>query len=213
MGVSLGIWAEAGDTFFTRSSSKLGGVIRWGETDEDEAKRGEESWANHTGVVVESGWIGPPGPEQTSPHAGSAIVVEALWKTRRGVLDLDDLEGVRVFRPVPAYDPLELEHFRREAESYVGDTYGWWKLIGFLVKRATKGRIDPTRLYFLRDRPICSYLAAWVNQKAQSVRRILARQGTRPDAAYPFGMPPQSADPDEMMDFCLMRRSEWREVT
>jgi hypothetical protein len=207
------LWVEAGDTFFTRSSSLLGRLIRWGEREEGE----EPTETNHTGVVVESGWVVPPAGAPFMA-AKPAVVVEALWKTRRGPLSLDGLTWVRVFRPVPSYDELELEHFRHEAESFVGNTYGWWKLAGFLVKRFTKGRVDPTRWYFMKDRPICSFLAAHVNQAAQSVQRILTRIKDRSvskfedTARFPFGMPPQAADPDEMMDYALANPGEWQEV-
>jgi hypothetical protein len=43
------LYAFVGDTFFTRSNSRLGRAIRWAEKDPGE----EETWTNHTGVVVQ----------------------------------------------------------------------------------------------------------------------------------------------------------------
>jgi hypothetical protein len=186
------IWARAGDTFFTRSTSLLGRLIRWGETESGEMR----TWTNHTGVVIEPGWLMPPNDykRQYLP----AIVVEALWKVREGPLKLNDTE-VRAFRPIPPYYDLELARFIVEAKSFVGNRYGWWKLFGFLIKRATHGKVDPTKFYFIKNRPICSYLAAWCNKEA------------RPSLLN-FGMLPQMADPDEMLDYCEAHPDLWEEL-
>ena len=196
------LFAERGDTFFTKSSSLLGRLIRWGEKDPDESTG---AWTNHAGVVVESGWIGgDPG----LPGYKEAVVIEALWKTRRGPLKVNGVD-VRVFRPVPAYTEEEKALFVAEAESYVGDGYGWWKLGGFLLKRATRGVVDVTKVYFIKNRPICSYMAAWTNEKARKIGdRSKAWAGPWPG----FGMPPQSADPDEMLDTCWALPEFWQEV-
>lgn len=187
------LYAERGDTFFTQSNSLLGRLIRWGETDPGETNG---TWANHTGVVVESGWIGNP----KIPGYKEAVVVEALWKTRRGPLKLNGIE-VRVFRPVPQYTEEEKQRFVVEAAKYVGDTYGWWKLIFQLGDRALfKGRKVLSLLLFVDKRPICSYLAAKVNEMA------------RPRIMHAFGMEPQTADPDEMLDYCEANPQFWEEV-
>lgn len=191
------IYARAGDTFFTRSNSLLGKAIRWGEQDCDEK---EPSWTNHSGVVVADGWIGNEA-QLRQENRPVAVVVEALWKTRRGPLKVNGTE-VRVFRPKPAYAGDELQLFALLAAHYVGDTYGWWKLLGFLLKRATCGKIDITNFYFIDSRPICSYLAAHVNDAAR-----------KRSASWPgFGMDPDAADPDGMMDFCLNHPEFWEEV-
>jgi hypothetical protein len=185
-----GIWAERGDTFFTRSESVLGRLIRYGETDPGE----DAPWTNHCGVVVESGWILPP--DANGSHQ-PAVVVEALWHTRRGPLKLNG-NAVRVFRPVPEYTEEEIGRFVAEAETYVGARYGWWKLVFQLGDRVIfRGRKVLTHLLFIKTRPICSFLAAWVNFDAR----------TSPG----FGMDPETADPDSMMDFCLAHPEFWWE--
>lgn len=209
------VYARAGDVFFTHSNSVLGRLIRWGETDPGETNG---TWANHTGVVVEDGFIG----EQLDTLAGiphrlkQAVVVEALWRTRRGPLELGRGTEVRVFRPVPAYGPEELARFVAAAESYVGDKYGWWKLLVQLADRLVfRGRKVLTTGLHVKGRPICSFLAANTVYAAESLERTVARLHALGDpavAAYAFGIPPQSADPDEMMDFCLTHPQLWEEV-
>lgn len=181
------VFVRRGDTFFTHSSSLLGRLIRWGETEKGE----EPTWTNHTGVVVEDGWVGGGEPQ--------AVVVEALWKTRRGPLKLNGVT-VRFFRPVPPYSEEEKLRLVTEANSFIGNTYGWWKLFGFLAKKITG--VDVPKLFFVKNRPICSFLAAVANDAAR-------RRGSR----WPgFGTMPQAADPDEMLDFCESHPEFWQEV-
>lgn len=191
------IYARSGDVFFTRSNSLLGRAIRWAETDPNE----EPTWANHTGVVVASGWIAPPswtyepGAEYLPEYTRRATVVEALWKTRKGELKVNGIE-VRVFGPVPDLTPEELAAFRAEADEYVGDTYGWWKLLFHLADRAIfKGKKVLSKTLHVDKRPICSYLAA----------KVCAVVGST------FGMDPAAATPDEMLDYCEGTPDEWVE--
>lgn len=205
------VYVTAGTTFFTHSSTLLGRLIRFGETDRGEGRG--STWANHTGVVIQDGWVG-----STDPLAEPAVVIEALWYVRKGPLELKGTEA-RFFQPIPGYDAAELWHFLTEAESFVGDKYGWWKL-GFQLadKLIFGGKKVLTTTLHVKNRPICSFLAAFVNQAAQSRERILARvaahvnRGDNGAAYYAFGLVPQSADPDEMLDYCLDHPAEWQEV-
>ena len=214
------LWVERGDTFFTHSKSMLGRLIRWGETDPGETNG---TWANHTGVVVESGWIGTPDfganldtiaaglrTAQASPR--QAVVVEALWHVRRGPIKLNGIE-VRVFRPSPAYTEEEKLRLVTEADTYVGARYGWWKLFGLLGDRMIfRGKKVISKLFFIKSRPICSFLAAIANEAGRRIGTTV-RLHTAAQATWPgFGMAPQSADPDEMMDFCLSHPEFWEEV-
>lgn len=203
------IWAEAGDTFFTRSESLLGRLIRWVETDPGETNG---TWANHAGVVVEAGWIGPG-------QAPQAVVVEALWKTRKGPWEnYKDGAEIRVFRPIPPYTPIELAFFKVAALKFVGDTYGWWKLGFHLLDRAIfRGKKVLSHLMFIDKRPICSYLAAKVNQAARPIgatapTNVFFKGVAVPSDWFGFGMDPETADPDEMMDFCLAHPELWKEI-
>lgn len=209
----MALYVQAGDVFFTKSKTILGRLIRWGEKDKGEV---EATWANHAGVVVEDGWIGEtPAFYQRNPGAPEAVVIEALGHVRKGPLVLNGTE-VRVFRPVPPWTALELARFRSTAEPYVGDKYGWWKLLFQLADKLV-GRKLFTTLLHNDERPICSYLAAKVVQAAEDTSRITARitklGATMNGRAYfSFGMPPQAVDPDEGMDFCLAHPELWQEV-
>lgn len=208
------VYALAGDVFFTRSSTLLGRLIRWGEKDKGEV---EATWANHAGVVVADGWIGTPAsslPGASDPRP-QAVVIEALWKTRKGPLKVNGTE-VRIFRPVPGWTASELAVFLDAAETFVGNTYGWWKL-GFQLADKIVGRKLFTTLLHKDGRPICSYLMAKVVGAAESVERIMARIGVlgktlNGRAYFAFGIPPQTVDPDEAMDFCLAHPELWKEV-
>lgn len=207
----MALYAQAGDVFFTKSKTILGRLIRWGEKDKGET---EATWANHAGVVVEDGWIMPLSPDTTFGER-QAIVIEALWHTRKGPLVLNGTE-VRVFRPVPPWTPAELERFKAAAEPYVGDKYGWWKLL-FQLADKLAGRKLFTVLLHKDERPICSYLAAKVVGAAEGVERITARikllgPTLNGRSFFAFGMPPQAVDPDEGMDFCLAHPELWEEV-
>ena len=211
------VYARAGDTGFTRSNTLLGKLIRYGETDKGEQ---EPTWANHTFVVVADGWIGAPESWAASGtgRVQQAVVIEALWHTRKGPLKLNGTE-VRVFRPIPAYDEHELARFVAEAETFVGDKYGWWKLAFQLADKTLFGgkKVLTTTLH-IKGRPTCPFPAAFANQMAQGKERTLARvaahldRGDNGAAIYAFGVPPQAADPDEMMDYALDNPTEWQEV-
>ena len=228
-GQGVGLWADAGDTAFTRSNSKLGAAIRWGETDPDE-KGTDGAWANHQLVVTGSGWLVPPegldlgttAPRVglTSSGANLAVIVEAMWHVQRDAwwaLHAKDYAGgmrIRVFRPIPRYDAAELARFVAHADAGVGQRYGWWKLLGFLAKRATG--VNVPAMFFVEGRPICSYYAALANEEARPVGTPMpgpACSGGQLFRWPGFGMPAKEADPDEAMDFCVANEGKWwREV-
>lgn len=180
------LYAYQGDTFFTRSDSLLGRLIRWVETDPKE----EKTWANHTGVVVKSGWLVPPDPSKPTKLA---VVVEALWHVKEWEWWTAHKNEVLNGQRIVAYGPLEPRTaeeraaFLETAQSFVGARYGWWKLFAHAIDRAVfKGKKRVSRLLFMKGRPICSFLSAIANA-AQNMS---------------FGMKPEAADPDEMLDNC-----------
>lgn len=184
------IYALPGDIFFTRSSSLLGTLIRWAEHDPNEPNG---VWANHVGVVVSPGWIVPP---ITNFHFTTATVVESLWKTERWSWWLnhkDDKDNeIRVYRR-PSLTADQSRAIERKANEFVGRTYGWWKLFAHLADRVFFGGSKTISNFLTIDkRPICSYTVAKSFQAADLY----------------FGMVPEAADPDEMMDYCE-NSSEW----
>lgn len=214
-GTQKPFWVERGDTFFTHSDSVLGRLIRWGETDPGETP----AWTNHVGVVVQRGWVGDDCPAPKTCAAGGkcgtqpqAVVVEALWTTRRGPLKLNGVQ-VRVFRPVPAYTEEELQRFVAEAGTYVGDRYGWWKLLFQLGDRAIfRGKKVLTHMLSVDNRPICSYLGAKVNNAARRIGQMLKPLHGVVLYWPGFGMDPETADPDSMLRFCEQYPELWMEV-
>jgi hypothetical protein len=201
-GQGKGLWAERGDTFFTRSSSLLGRLIRWGETEKGETNG---TWANHTGVVVESGWLVPPEMPVYEEPVKLAVIVEAMGHVQKGTWwgfhAKDYAKGmrIRVFSPVPSYTEEEKQRFVTFANVGIGQRYGWWKLFGFLAKRVTG--INVPKIFFVKSRPVCSIYAALANEEARK-RGTLIQKDPWPG----FGMSPQAADPDEMLDFCEANR-------
>lgn len=189
------IYALPGDVFFTRSSSLLGKLIRWAEKDPNEPNG---VWANHVGVVVEHGWIVPPEVDDY-PRLRLAWVVESLWKTQLWAWwpnhEQEDGNEIRVYRR-RVITPTQVDHVVFRAKSFVGRTYGWWKLFAHLFDRIVfRGKKTVSNAMFADQRPICSYTAA----KAFAA------------AGISFGMQPEAADPDEMMDYCE-QSSEWNLV-
>lgn len=170
---------EAGDIFFTRSPSLLGRLIRWASCAPGE----EETWANHTGLFVQSG-----------PFR-SADVVEALWRVRRGPLGPGPEVEVYRYRTLTRQEAQRIVEY---AKRQVGSRYGWWKLLFHLADRAFfKGDKKVSSLLRLERRPICSFLVAMAYSKA----------GIHFD-----GFRPEAADPDEMHDFVKANPTRWRLV-
>lgn len=220
MDLKKGLWANAGDVFFTHGDSLLSRLIRWAETDPGETNG---TWANHTGVVVESGWMIPPasmrGEVPAWPRLAGTVealgrVVNGKWWEHHHASVLAGKYEVRVFRPIPAFTAEELERLRQSAQSAIGQKYGWWKLFAHLADRALfKGRKVFSTLLFASGRPICSYFAARAFDYARPVgSHVIVQPGLERVVGWMFGMTPQAADPDEMMDYCLQNPEEWKEV-
>ena len=170
-----------GDVFFTRSSSMLGRLIRWAETDPGE----EPTWANHVGVFVSAGYLWPG----YSPLL--ARCVESLWHTMHWTWWEGHREEpgntIRIYghRALTSDQAIPIVS---TAKSFVGNRYGWWKLGTHLIDRVLFGGKKVTaKLLRVDGRPICSY----------TVAKSFAAGGI-----FFGGLKPESADPDEMLDHC-----------
>lgn len=187
------IYAIPGDVFFTHSSSLLGTLIRWAEHDPNEPNG---VWANHVGLVVSPGWIVP---HPSMVRHSEAVVIESLWKTERWSWWANHKHEagneIRVYRK-RSLTSEQLRRIEQRANTFVGATYGWWKLFAHLGDRLLfNGKKTVSNLLCVDKRPICSYTAA----------KSFA------DGGVSFGMEPEAADPDEMMDWCE-RSDEWQLV-
>ena len=184
--------AKRGDIFFTRGSGLLSRLIQVATTEPKEAK----TWANHTGGFVASGFVVPMFDYDVPP----ARAIEALGKVEKNEWfhrhEKETGYQVAVFRHRTA-TPEMIARRCLYLERHVGDSYGWWKLGFHLADRLVfRNRKVFSRLLHKDDRPICSYLEAksWGN------------------IGIDFGMSPESADPDEMMDWCQAHPETWEWV-
>jgi len=176
-------FAQPGDIFFTRGVNTLGNLIRWAEREPGE----EETWANHVGVVIKAGWMVPPrdGKEHAMAHVSEALwkVEEHEWWARH---KHNQGYAVAVFRPRYLTNE-DVEAIVANAHLRLGDKYAWWRLPAFLITKLTRGKIRGEKLFFLKNRNICS------------THMGLALEAGR----VRFGKDPKELDPDYSMDYCL----------
>lgn len=167
------------DVVLTRSKSVFGRLIRWFE-------RRERSGAtvNHAGIIVVGGPI------------AQAVIVEALEKVyRRGFLGAYGGSGdqVAIYRPTNLV-PGDAEAIVAEAQHFVGDEYGYAKILANAIDLGLfRGRYVLRRLAGLDRYPICSYLVAAAFQAA----------------GYAFGCEPGAASPDDIWAFVRSRADKY----
>lgn len=151
----------------------------------------EPSYANHVGGFVDG-----------------ENVVEALLKVRHHHISFVK-PPYQVWRYMPATD-LVREYIAEEALSYVGNVYGWWKLLAHAGDWAltwglhmltkgwwTKELFMIRRLFFLDKRPICSWV--WAQAYARAIN-------------YSFGTAdPRWTTPDQMHDH-VINSDHWEMV-
>ncbi len=182
---------EPGDVGFARGNGWLQKAIRYVEKDPHER---QPAWANHSLLFTRAGIVGPVAVER------QAWAVEALWHVEHNPWwDRHKAESgyrVQVFRPLflrrdlaDGWTYTDAGRVVDTALYHVGQRYGWWKLATHLVDRVFFRGVETTsRLMFLDNRPICSYLVA---QAFEAV-------------GYPtaFGryIPARAQDPDDQHD-------------
>ena len=165
---------EPGDIILTQGNSWLSRMIRRFERAPGEGP----ALVNHAGICV------------CSPD----IIVEALEHVERHsyiTKYVGSGHKMMVFRPRDL-NPVDQRILIHAAEHYIGDSYGWWKLLGHLGDAWLSSKVGREiyllrRLFFLDRYPICSYLVA------QAESRI----------GRDFGVPANEADPDDIYDYCV----------
>jgi len=171
------------DIVFFTSKSKLSGLIRFMTRSIGEPK----SIASHVGIIVDGGEL------------WNAVLIEAQTKVNRHTMG--EAYGKKkdefvVFRPINL-TPKEKDAIILKSESYVGDSYGYIKLLAYFGDWLLNGANVFRRLCRIDSKPICSYLVA---------RSFEA-------AGKDFGVPGYSASPDDMWDFCVEHGDKYQFVT
>lgn len=168
-----------GDIFLTRGDGFVSRAIRFFTRRFGESR----TKVNHVGIVVAGGSL-----EQ-------AVVVEALRKVERHRL-VEKYGGAKdqiaVFRPA-RLAPADLARVVAAAESYVGRSYGYGKIVLHALDWALQGAYVFRRLGRMDDYPICSWLVA----------HSYAKVGVH------FGVEPGAATPDDVWDHVTSRPGEF----
>ncbi len=133
--------------------------------------------------------------------ADGSLVVEALSKVLKH--DLRRRIGPSARAQIAIYrwkglTPDDRAKVALKAESYVGRTYGWPKIVAHTLDRIIGGRYLFRRLARNGQYPICSWLVA-------HAYTVIGKG---------FGVPPNAADPDHIWDYCAEEetRSQFEEV-
>ena len=185
---------DAGDVGFAHGTGWLQKAIRYVEKDPWERR---PAWANHSLLFTRAGVVGPV------PLERQAWAVEALWHVEHNPWwDRHKTESgyrVQVFRPLFLRDGAA--GVVAEALNHVGQRYGWFKLGFHAVDRVLFGGKETTsRLLFLDNRPICSYLVAQAFETAGYPH------------AFGTAIPARAQDPDDQHDHVTSGEGRWAYV-
>lgn len=173
---------QPGDIFVTRGDSFISKAIRFFSRSGGESR----TMVNHTGLIVTEG------------TSASAEIVEALTKVKRrkfSAYQRSTSTQVAVFRPINVTDDQIVTIVDR-AVGYVGDGYGYLKIVAHLIDWCLGGRYVARRVVAMDNYPICS----WVVAQAYA------------DAGLNFGVPAGAASPDDIWDFCLANPDKYEVV-
>jgi hypothetical protein len=160
------------DIVFTRSSGFLGRMIRFFTRRKGESK----TITSHVGIIT------------YGSDLWNSTIVEAQTHTNRHSMQeaygSSDTE-LCIFRPKNLTNE-QVEKIVAKAESYVGDDYGYLKLLAYAADWCLGERNVFRRLCRIDSRPICSYLVARSYEAA----------------GLDFGVDDYAASPDDILDFC-----------
>ncbi len=164
--IGYGATAELlpGDIVSVRTpGSVMSEMTRQFEQGDDE----DESWASHSGIM-------------DARSNGAAELIEALWKVKRRPLSSYRGKSRVAIVRCPALDMRKRIILAEEARLHLGERYGWWNLIRHAFSHADR-ITNP-------NRPICSYLVAWVYDVVLGQR---------------FGKSPNEIQPDDLLDHAI----------
>ncbi|UCE34885.1 MAG: hypothetical protein JSV40_02930 [Deltaproteobacteria bacterium] len=171
------------DIFLTRGTSLVSRAIRLFTRAIGESR----TKVNHVGVIVIEGDL------------RTAVAVEAFTKVKRHKLwkqyGPPSSSEVAIYRATNLSED-EIETITKAAESYVGRTYGYLKLLAHLADWFLQGAYVFRRLARMDKYPICSWLVAHSFAKAGKY----------------FGVPPGAASPDDIWDFIQSHLDIYTEI-
>lgn len=171
---------KKGDIFLTHGTALISRLVRFFSRTGGESR----TQVNHVGIVVDD--------------TGPAIVVEALIKVQRHKLwdeYNDKSTRIAVYRPTNLTSD-ELEKIVSKAESYIGESYGYGKILAHLGDWLLGGRYFFRRFASMDKYPICSWLVASAYSAANKN----------------FGCPVGMAEPDDIWDFVTSNPDKYKEI-
>jgi hypothetical protein len=142
-----------------------------------------KTWASHSAMVL---------------RVGDKIeIIEALRKVV--VRPISEYARTRarllVCRKPGGLDPDQKKKIIEKAQDYRGRRYGVGKIVAHALDRLFDNRYIFRRLARMDDYPICSWLVAYVYDRVLN---------------FHFGVPPNAAQPDDLLDHCV--QAGWRFV-
>jgi hypothetical protein len=176
---SSDVYANAGDIFFVRGASLLSRAIRF-----TERHIGSGGGAvNHVGVIVTDGLV----QNVTEVEALSHVRIATLWRSYASGGD-----RVAIYRDTRLTPTLRASVATR-ARQYVGDTYGYGKIILHFLDWCLFGAYVFRRLGGMDRYPICSWVVAFAYFRGASIT---------------FGTPPAEASPNTIYAH-VVAHPEW----
>lgn len=168
----MSVIVEPADIFLTRGTSFVSAAIRFLTRSTGESR----TKVNHVGIVTGIGGEG-------------ATIVEALTKVKRRQLKSywgKKNTDVAIFRPINlTHDEKTL--ILDKADSYVGASYGYGKIVAHFLDWCLGGAYVFRRIARMDKYPICSWLVAYAYA----------------EAGKDFGVPAGAASPDDIWDFVV----------
>ena len=171
---------KAGDIVLTQGTGLISKLIRKFTRDKGEST----TKVNHVGVVVEAG------------DDKTAVIVEALTGVKKHTMwSQYALTGhkVAVYRPMNL-SPKEKAAVVEKANSYVGQKYGYLKIVAHLADWAIGGKYVFRRFVAMDNYPICSWVVA----------QSFAVVGKK------FGVEAGAASPDDIWDHIQKNKYNFR---
>ncbi len=173
---------KRGDIFFSTSEGFMSKAIRrltrsWGES---------RTMVSHTGIVVNDGPF---------EHA---LIVEAVRGVKlNNIVECYDKPDsyVSIYRPIGLSDN-ELTSLVDSASGFIGNKYGYVKLLAHMGDWFLQGAYFFRRLARMKDYPICSWIVAYCYQQ-------IGRD---------FGVDCKGAAPDDIWDYVNENPEQYQSI-